>query len=465
MKAFSNDLNASDWFVIAITLIATLTTALYGSWKHKKLCNQHQSVQHNKGIDWVDYILMGRQLTLPMFVATLVATWYGDITGVTQIAFQYGIYGFFTQGFFWYIVYILFAHFAATYIRKQAIISFPDLFKRLVGTTPATFSAWLIFLKILPVNYALGMGLLLKTLFGISLNWAVGLSLGFTLLYTSFGGFKAVVLSDMLQVTIMFIGLIAVPVFSFFQFGGAEYLLQHCPASHFAFTSTYSVLDTCVWFFIALSTTFLNPTFYQRCLSAKTNQVAIWGIYISTFCFIVMDLTTVLIGLYAKAFFQHEQSVNAALLYSIMILPHGLKGLFIGAVMAAILSTLDSFLFLAKTTLTYDLSFLRSKNKTLNHLFAGLLTCLCTFLIVLLYEGNFEPIWRLTKGFIASCLFPALTMGYFFPKKITAKHFGIACSMILSVMVFWHIYKPYPLDSFYIGQLTGFCILGFLYMK
>ena len=50
---------------------------------------------------------MGRKLTLPLFIATLVATWYGGIFGVAQIAFENGIYNFVTQGFFWYISRVL----------------------------------------------------------------------------------------------------------------------------------------------------------------------------------------------------------------------------------------------------------------------------------------------------------------------------------------------------------------------
>ena len=34
---------------------------------------------------------MGRKMTLPIFVATLVATWYGGIFGVTALTFEKGV--------------------------------------------------------------------------------------------------------------------------------------------------------------------------------------------------------------------------------------------------------------------------------------------------------------------------------------------------------------------------------------
>ena len=60
----------------------------------------------------VSVLLAGRKLTLPFFVATLVATWYGGIFGVTEIAYSKGIYNFITQGVFWYFTYIIFAFFS-----------------------------------------------------------------------------------------------------------------------------------------------------------------------------------------------------------------------------------------------------------------------------------------------------------------------------------------------------------------
>ena len=39
----------------------------------------------------VDYLLAGRRLTLPAFVATLVTTWYGGILGIGEYAWRFGI--------------------------------------------------------------------------------------------------------------------------------------------------------------------------------------------------------------------------------------------------------------------------------------------------------------------------------------------------------------------------------------
>ena len=67
-----------------------------------------------KGIKNVaDYFVAGRRLTLPLFVATLVSTWYGGLFGVGELSYNYGIVNWLTQGFFWYLSYLFFALFLA----------------------------------------------------------------------------------------------------------------------------------------------------------------------------------------------------------------------------------------------------------------------------------------------------------------------------------------------------------------
>jgi SSS family solute:Na+ symporter len=451
-------LTVGDWVIFFSTILLTVLAACYRLLRRKKITNNNQQLQYSQN-SWAEYMLMGRRLTLPLFVATLVATWYGDILGVTQIAFEYGIYTFLTQGIFWYLSYILFAILLAKYIRKMQILSFPDLVAKLIGRGPSKFSAILIFLKTLPVTYAIGIGIFLKTLFPLSFSVALGLGLLFVFVYSLFGGFGAIVFSDLVQVICMYIGIISVVVISFLKFGGISYLVANCPREHFSIHGTFSVLDTFVWFFIALSTTFLNPTFYQRCLSARTDKVAVWGIFISIFCWIIFDICTTLIGLYAKAYLPHLAPLNASLQYCLAILPSGLKGLFLGAVLATILSTLDSFLFISSTTLMYDLRLMFFRSKFLAHLCASLITGSLTFFIVIFYQGSFEMAWRILKGIFAACIFPPFILSYFKPYVINTYLFTISCFSVVIGMLAWDMYKPFPIDAFYIGQGVSFITL------
>src|SRR5665648_82956 len=88
-------LNALDWIVFFSVLGLTILSILWGQRLKKRIPESEQ-------LSTIELLLMGRTLTLPIFVATLVATWYGGIFGVTALTFEKGIYNLLTQGFFWY---------------------------------------------------------------------------------------------------------------------------------------------------------------------------------------------------------------------------------------------------------------------------------------------------------------------------------------------------------------------------
>ena len=75
---------------------------------------------------FIDYVLCARRLTLPLFVGSLVSTWYGGILGIGEISYTHGaFYNWITQGLAWYISYFIFAFFLATKIQKSAKTTIP----------------------------------------------------------------------------------------------------------------------------------------------------------------------------------------------------------------------------------------------------------------------------------------------------------------------------------------------------
>ncbi|MDZ7821516.1 MAG: hypothetical protein U5N26_06730 [Candidatus Marinimicrobia bacterium] len=46
-----------------------------------------------------DFLLSGRRLTLPLFVMTLVSTWYGGILGIGEFTYLHGLSNWFVMGF------------------------------------------------------------------------------------------------------------------------------------------------------------------------------------------------------------------------------------------------------------------------------------------------------------------------------------------------------------------------------
>ena len=67
------------------------------------------------------FILAGRTLTLPVFVASLVATWYGSVLGATEFVISYGLAFVLCFGVPYYVIALAYAQWLAKRIRQSVI--------------------------------------------------------------------------------------------------------------------------------------------------------------------------------------------------------------------------------------------------------------------------------------------------------------------------------------------------------
>lgn len=410
---------------------------------------------------------MGRRLTAPFFVATLVATWYGGIFGVTQIAFNKGIYNFITQGVFWYLAYLIFAFFLVDRIAGYEAVTLPNLVEKMFGPRSGKLAAIFNFFNVLPIAYVISLGLFIKSFSGLGLNTSMILGLICVLSYSVWGGLRSVVLSDIIQFFVMCTSVVLVIIFSFTTFGGLGFLSSKLPEHYFSVTSDESLLNTFMWGFIALST-LVDPNFYQRCFAAKSPKVAKKGIIISTGVWIIFDLCTTFGAMYAKAIIPEANSGEAYLAYAVQLLPTGLKGFFLAGLLATILSTLDSYLFLAGTTLTYDLSGEKNRHNPIFHSLGILLVGVLSLSMANLFSGNIKLVWKTLGGYSAGCLLFPVLLGHFRQEKFKDMTFFLSCLLSAFSMTAWRILAPKEwinqLDPLYIGVLSSLFSL-FLFEK
>lgn len=444
-------LGAADWCVFGLVLALTFAAAMYGNYRKKR--SQSRAL---------DYLLMGRQLTLPLFVATLVATWYGGIFGVNEITFNYGIYNFVTQGFFWYIVYIIFALFIVDKIAKYNSVTLPDLARQMFGPKSAKVAAVFTLLYMMPVAYVLSLGLFLNMIFGMSIWQGMVIGVLFTCLYTAWGGFKAVVFSDLVQFFVMCASVLIVVLFSVYDFGGLSFLKANLPASHFSITGGNGILNTLIWGFIALAT-LIDPSFYQRCFAAKSPLVVKKGILISTVIWFCFDICTTVGSLYARALLPHAKPAEAYFFYAVQELPVGLKGFFVAGILAIILSTLNSFLFIASNTLSFDLLRNRFKDVIVSNRISLFIVGLLSACMAQFFHGSFKTIWLTLGSYFSACLLAPILMGYIYPKRISDNLFVTSALCSAAVMTLWRLLPLSgiwaQIDGFYVGVLTGISIL------
>lgn len=308
-----------------------------------------------KETDQENHILAGRKLTLPAFVATLVSTWYGGILGIGEFSFLYGISSWIVFGVPYYIAAGLFAVFLARRARQSPEMTIPDRLFKYYGS-PATVAGSIVLLIVtLPMAYVLMIGVLVNQFFGTPV-W-VGIVFGtfFSVFYVMTGGFRGVLWTDTVQFLLMFIGFAVLLGFSIGSLGGFDFLKANVPASMFSATGGNRIDYIAFWYIVAL-VTLVEPVFYQRCFAARSVSVARRGIFVSIFFWLIFDFMTAACGLYARAALPDlADPVASYPALAAQILPAGLTGLFFLSLLATIMSTIDSYMFIAATTFSHDL--------------------------------------------------------------------------------------------------------------
>jgi len=303
-----------------------------------------------------DYLLAGRRLTLPAFVATLVTTWYGGILGIGEYAWRFGISTWVVFGLPYYLAALLFALWLAPRLRSTDAMSIPDLLRDTYGRRARLAGAAAVWALTLPVAYVLMLATLLVQLTGWPMPVAVAVGVGFSALYVGISGFRSVVRTDLLQLVLMYVGFGVLVAAALGHTGGLAGLWSALPADHRSWDGGRGWQSVLVWYLIALQT-MVEPTFYQRVFAARTPAVARVGVLVSVAMWAIFDFMTVASGLAARVLLPDlDDPVAAYPALAELVLSPWLAALFTLALFATVMSTLDSYLFLAASTVGHDLA-------------------------------------------------------------------------------------------------------------
>ncbi|HET6527219.1 MAG TPA: sodium:solute symporter family protein [Balneolaceae bacterium] len=412
-----------------------------------------------EGTDEESFLLSGRKMSLAAFVATLVSTWYGGILGVGEYSYQFGISQWLLFGLPFYIFSALFAWLLAGKIRMNKALSLPEAIGNVYGEKAGRFSAVPIFVLVSPAPYILMLGLIFQYLTGGAghFMWYSAAVALFSVGYVSMGGFGAVVRTDMLQIVLMFGSFIFMIFFAAFEFGGLGKLWETVPANYRDITGGQDLQYILVWFFIALWT-FVDPSFHQRAAAAKTPETAKKGIFISILLWSLFDFLTLFCGMYGWAILGPDLA-EPAMVYPYLaneILPIGLKGLFFVGLLAVIMSTLDSYLFLSGQTLGRDLLvkiFPDTENNTLTRI-STLIAAVLGLLLIVVYPSVINLWYVIGSVMIPGLLIPVL--GVYLPLFSLKKKWAFPMMLIsISVSLGWLILGTLTSEGTYDFNFLG----------
>lgn len=457
----SSEFSLIDWFIVG----SYFFFLIWISWKKGWKADSEE-----------DFLLSGRKVTLPAFVATLVSTWYGGILGIGEWSYQFGISQWLILGFPFYFFSALFAIFLAGKIRLNKALTIPEAISNQYSEKVGRISALPIFILVSPAPYILMLGLLFQFLVGGDAPFLMYASLValFSVLYITIGGFGAVIRTDILQIVLMFGGFILLLIFSINEFGGFSTLITSLPESHLDITGGNSWQYILVWFFIALWT-FVDPSFHQRAAAAESPETARKGVFISIAFWIGFDFLTCFAGLYAFAILG-EGLENPVMAYPILadqILPLGLKGLFFVSLLATIMSTLDSYLFISGQTLGRDYlgKYFPSVKPNLLTRISILISAIVGIILILIYPSVIDLWYIIGSIFIPGLLVPVLGI-YLTPFRLPAEYVFysiIGCTFVsFSWLILGTVYAPefggtmfLGVEPFYPGLLVAILLWGY----
>lgn len=401
----------------------------------------------------INFILAGRKLTTPMFVATLVATWYGNILGIGEFVYNYGLVAWICFGVVYYITAIAYALFFARKIRNSDKITIPERMQAYYGKKAGIAASFIILIITIPAAYILMLGIMISLFTGWNLELSIILGTIASIIYLYKGGFKSDVLTNYVQFIIMYIGFGVLTFFTITQYGSPLDIIELLPPTHTKVFGNFSIMYILAWFFIAFQT-FVDPSFYQRCAAANSSQTARKGILISVSLWLIFDIMTLITGMYARAFFADIDAVMAFPALGEAILPSFWKGLFIIALLSTIMSTLDSYTFISAATFGNDLLKPIFSNYSVTQLtqYGLVLTGILGIALAIILPSPIELVFRTSSVAIPGLIMP-LVFTYLHKYKISPIMALITMLSSSSVAFLWLMVKIYDLSDFVIFSL------------
>ncbi len=388
-----------------------------------------------------NFIFAGRKLTIPSFVATLVATWYGGILEVGRFSYKHGIVTWVIFGFTYYFAAVLFGKYIAPQILNKKVYTIPSFLFKTYGKYPAIIGIIIILFLTSPAPYLKMLANIFQYLWHIPEILALSIGTIISLVYTYRGGFQSIIRTDKFQFILMFTGFIIILTTAIIKYGGISFLLNNTPNHTFSIPGNLNWGFTLIWAFIAF-VTFIDPSFYQRTFAGNSLKTIQKGIKWSILFWFIFDGLTIFTGIYASAILPNNIIVNPYLALADLILPTFAKGLFIISLLSVIMSTIDSFAFISAYTIGRDmLSIINpSKNTSFTVVkttqFSLLITAILSIILAYLFPHAID-LWYTSGSFAVPVLLIPVIMGLY-GKKIKYPLLNMLFSIIITSYWFYY---------------------------
>ena len=469
-------LSGIDYFVVIAYIVGILLLGYY----FKRYVNSSE-----------DYFLGGRSLPFWAIGMSIVVSDIGamDFVGVSGQAYRYGI----SVGNFDWIgsvpAMLLAAFIFIPYFWKGGMYTIPEYLGKRYNPTVRTIASltWIIF-------FAVDLGVLFwasAVLLNVLMGWPVWASILITAtvvgIYTYFGGITAVVMTDVVQLVIMFVGGLTLVFLALHAVGGYNELVDKITTmgpeyrQHFDLIQPSTTKTPFPWTGILFGLTFVmanaymigNQAIVQRCLTAKNEWHAKASMIFGSALKMLIPILVLFPGLMAIIIHPGLEDGDRSLPMMIKsTLPPGLIGLMFSAFFAGLMSSVDSLLNSTATLFTKDIyePFIKKGADDKHYLKVGKITTLVLLLVGVAtspisssYPGIYVAIQTFLSYFQGP-MFAILLLGIFWKRTtqwggLSGLVIGIAFAVYLNTFKsqFFTIEDPFLYVSWW-SFLLGFVV-------
>lgn len=251
-----------------------------------------------------DYTLAGRNVPWVVVLATTAATMIGggaSVGMVSQVS-QIGIAAAVVTCA-WHFQLIFTGLFVAPKLRGLNLITVADYFHLKFGPLARELAVvnCVIFLVGALAAQMAAIGTVTNTILGVPYGTALLIGAAVTIFYSTVGGIRAVVSTDVLQFVILVIGIGAASAILMSQHGSFEAMRTAASHGQFHVTSHWSATKLFSLFFaFMLGETFVPP-YTVRCFIAEDKQHAKWGVAGGgVFLLLFLPIATFILGTSAQ---------------------------------------------------------------------------------------------------------------------------------------------------------------------
>ena len=300
-----------------------------------------------------DFIVAGRSLPLWLCSATVMATWIGGGTmmGASGESYRGGVLAVIADPYGAALGLILVGLFVVRIIRRLKLLTIVEFIENRFGGVAAMFAALALVFSNIGWAAALmvAFGFVFNSLTGIPLETGIILGGMIVIIYTAAGGMWAVALTDFVQLGIIIIGLIILVIAVTSDLGGLAAAWRSVPEEKLRFTPLENTAESWLnyiraWSIIGISN-LASQSLIQRGLSARTERVAQNAFYVAGIGYLIIGSIPVFLGVLASVVLPDIADKELVIPVLAMEYLHPvLMSVFVGALLAAIMSSADSAL-------------------------------------------------------------------------------------------------------------------------